>query len=82
MNWVNCRYDFGHDDSAINIVMAIIIIIIIIIPLLVRPSFHRHGSATAHGLDIDPACKARQIRGVHGDGDGGNPTEFAGFPRV
>ena len=32
MNRVNSRYDdFGHDDSTINIVMAIIIIIIIII---------------------------------------------------
>jgi len=27
MNSVNCRNDFGHDDSTINIVMAIIIII-------------------------------------------------------
>ena len=27
MNWVNSRNDFGHDDSTINIVMAIIIII-------------------------------------------------------
>jgi len=23
-----------------------------------------------------------QTRGVHGDGDGGNPAETAGFPRV
>jgi len=30
-NRVNSRNDFGHDDSAINIVVAIIIIIIIII---------------------------------------------------
>jgi len=30
MNRVNCRNDFGHDDSTINIVLAIIIIIIII----------------------------------------------------
>jgi len=29
MNQVNSRNDFGHDDSTINIVMAIIIIIII-----------------------------------------------------
>ena len=28
MNQVNSRNDFGHDDSIINIVMAIIIIII------------------------------------------------------
>ena len=28
MNPVNSRNDFGHDDSTINIVMAIIIIII------------------------------------------------------
>ena len=31
MNRVNSRYDFGHDDSTINIVMAIVIIVIIII---------------------------------------------------
>jgi len=30
MNQVNSRNDFGHDDSTINIVMAIIVIIIII----------------------------------------------------
>jgi len=30
MNRVNSRNDYGHDDSTINIVMAIIIIIIII----------------------------------------------------
>jgi len=30
MNRANARDDFGYDDSAINIVMAIIIIIIII----------------------------------------------------
>ena len=30
MNRVNSHNDFGHDDSTINIVMAIIIIIIII----------------------------------------------------
>ena len=30
MNRVNSRNDFGHDDSTINIVMAIIVIIIII----------------------------------------------------
>ena len=31
MNRVNSRNDFGHDDSTINIVMAIIIIIINVI---------------------------------------------------
>ena len=30
MNRVNSRNDFGHDDSTINIVMAIIIIIILV----------------------------------------------------
>ena len=30
MNRVNCRSDFGHDDSSINIFVVIIIIIIII----------------------------------------------------
>jgi len=30
MNRVNCRNDFGHDDSTINIVVVVIIIIIII----------------------------------------------------
>jgi len=33
---VNSRNDFGHDDSTINIVMAIIIIIIIFIPQVVK----------------------------------------------
>jgi len=28
MNWVNSRNDLGHDDSTINIVVAITIIII------------------------------------------------------
>jgi len=31
MNPMNSRNDFGHDDSTVNIVMAIIIVIIIII---------------------------------------------------
>jgi len=34
MNRVNSRNDFGHDDSTINIVMAIIIIII---TTMIRP---------------------------------------------
>jgi len=29
MNWVNYRNDFGHDDSAINIVAVIVVVIII-----------------------------------------------------
>ena len=33
MNRVNSRNDFGHDDSTINIVMAVIIIIIQVIIL-------------------------------------------------
>jgi len=36
MNRVNSRNDFVHDDSTINIVMAIIIIIIIIIDVHCR----------------------------------------------
>jgi len=40
MNRVNSRNDFGHDDSTINIVMAIIIIITIIIVHLAY--FNRH----------------------------------------
>ena len=36
MNRVNSHNDFGHDDSTINIVMAIIIIIIIIIITIVN----------------------------------------------
>ena len=35
-NRVNSRNDFGHDDSTINIVMAIIIIIIFLIPQVVK----------------------------------------------
>ena len=45
MNRVNSRSDFVHDDSTINVVMAIIIIIIIIIitqaPTTSSPSFVR-----------------------------------------
>ena len=36
MNRVNSRNDFGHDDSTINIVMAIIIIIIIIVIIIIN----------------------------------------------
>jgi len=35
MNRVNSRSDFGHDDSTINIAMAIIIIIIDVVCLYV-----------------------------------------------
>jgi len=47
MNRVNCRNDFGHDDSTINNVMAIIIIIIIISygPVSVCPSVRYYESA-------------------------------------
>ena len=34
MNQVNSRNDFGHDDSTINIVMAIIIIVVFLLLLL------------------------------------------------
>jgi len=37
MNRMNSRNDFGHDDSSINIVVAIIIIIIIFLPSLGVP---------------------------------------------
>jgi len=43
MNRVNSRNDFGHDDSTINIVMAIIIIIIIsssLFHVIAPPMFH------------------------------------------
>ena len=41
MNRVNSRNDFGHDDSTINIDMAIIIIIIIIIIIMCPEQFIR-----------------------------------------
>jgi len=44
MNRVNSRNDFGHDDSTINIVMAITIIIVIII--IIRVSLISRASAT------------------------------------
>jgi len=44
MNRVNSRNDFGHDDSTINIVMAIIIIII-------NPSY------SSRGDDVHPCLK-------------------------
>jgi len=60
MNRVNSRNDFGHDDSTINIVMAIIIIIIIIV--------YRPLQAAAAGLllwarragDIDRSRRLQQ----------------------
>jgi len=47
MNRVNSRNDFGHDDSTINIVMAIIIIIIT--GTLAACSLAMCGLRTAHG---------------------------------
>ena len=41
MNRVNSRNDFGHDDSTINIVMAIIIIIITAAAVLVNMTVSR-----------------------------------------
>jgi len=38
MNRVYSRNDFGHDDSTINIVMAIIIIIILLFFLFFKPT--------------------------------------------
>jgi len=46
MNRVNSRNDFGHDDSTINIVMAIIIIIT---GTLAACSLAMCGLRTAHG---------------------------------
>jgi len=46
---VNSRNDFGHDDSTINIVMAIIIIIIIIIRFDRTPTCGKHWQR-----DIEP----------------------------
>jgi len=48
MNPVNSRNDFGHDDSTINIVLAIIIIIITIESRKARESEAR---AVARGKD-------------------------------
>jgi len=43
MNRVNSRNDFGHDDSTINIVMAIIIIIITLSQRRHDPTDKRRG---------------------------------------
>jgi len=64
MNGVNSRNDFGHDDSTINIVTAIIIIIIIIRVLLrmrCRPTFNAGectGGPVGEGAD-DTVDRAR-----------------------
>jgi len=58
MNRVNSRNDFGHDDSTINIVMAIIIIIIIVInvhPYLADGSL---SAAEGHLIWFIRLCKA------------------------
>ena len=31
MNWVNSRNDFGHDDSTINIVMALLLLLLLLL---------------------------------------------------
>jgi len=41
INRVNSRNDFGHDDSAINIAMAIIIIILLLLLFLSPPAQSR-----------------------------------------
>jgi len=40
MNRVNSRNDFAHDDSTINIVMAIIIIVLLLLLLLLLQLFN------------------------------------------
>ena len=59
MNWVNYRNDFGHDDSAINIVAVIVVVVIIIIiihawrsaanPLAAVPAVDRRDKQTDRG---------------------------------
>ena len=43
INRVNSRNDFGHDDSTINIVMAIIIIILFFKPTSTKPQAEKLG---------------------------------------
>ena len=50
MNRVNSRNDFGHDESTINIVIAIIIIIISFGPTLVYSRSARHAHRRRHSL--------------------------------
>ena len=50
MNRVNSCNEFGHDDSTINIVMAIIIIIIIIITMAVNQHLYTQGEVTSQSL--------------------------------
>jgi len=38
MNRVNCRNEFGHDDSTINIVLVMMMMIIIIIVIMQHTS--------------------------------------------
>ena len=52
MNWVNSRNDFGHDDSTINIVMAIIIIIITLQCRFPGPAISNHRLMRIQYLDV------------------------------
>ena len=51
MNWVNSRNDFGHDDSTINIVVAIIITIIIINTLVGHTTTDVHSRLSASKVE-------------------------------
>jgi len=44
MNRVNSRNDFGHDDSTINIVMAIIVVVIIMYTVIAAITVYKQSS--------------------------------------
>ena len=60
MNRVNSRNDFGHDDSTINIVMAIIIIIIII-TTMIRPVLFATKAAQVQKYNIQTIQYRKKI---------------------
>jgi len=62
MNRVNSRIDFGHDDSTINIVMAIIIIIIVSYStelLMEFSSEYIKMHKTQHYVTLDTTCSGK-----------------------
>jgi len=66
MNRMNSRNDFGHDDSTINIVMAIIIIIIIITEWVVLAG--GGGLAYTDGTQTRAGVASSRHRGDAGQG--------------
>jgi len=64
MNRVNSRNDFGHDDSTINIVMAIIIVIIIIVIIILQQTVYWILAASKGWIKLFSIPQVVEIPGV------------------